>query len=152
MFLLSLRISRGLKSLVGTGDPRSTPDIHIQTHSRVQWFLGMVCFSEFTKLIRWWFHPYLLFSPFSPRSLGKWNPIWRAYFSKGLVQPPTSWWFQTSTKTRDSNHQITGAKSFVWELKVSIHPSHSHMSRDQNLGLFVVYRARGLYYPGLTRL
>ena len=28
---------------------------------------------------------------FHPRSLGKWFPIWRsAYFSNGLVQPPTS--------------------------------------------------------------
>ena len=26
---------------------------------------------------------------FSPRNLGKMNPFWRAYFSKGLVQPPT---------------------------------------------------------------
>ncbi len=27
---------------------------------------------------------------FSPRKLGKMNPFWRAYFSNGLVQPPTS--------------------------------------------------------------
>ena len=27
---------------------------------------------------------------FSPRKLGKMNPFWQAYFSKGLVQPPTS--------------------------------------------------------------
>ena len=26
-----------------------------------------------------------------PENLGKMNPIWRAYFSKGLVQPPTRW-------------------------------------------------------------
>ena len=26
---------------------------------------------------------------FSPRKLGKMNPFWRSYFSKGLVQPPT---------------------------------------------------------------
>ena len=26
---------------------------------------------------------------FSPRNLGKMNPFWRAYFSNGLVQPPT---------------------------------------------------------------
>ena len=31
--------------------------------------------------------PYLLFSP---QSLGKMNPIWRAYFSNGL-KPPTRW-------------------------------------------------------------
>ena len=35
---------------------------------------------------RWWQLKHVLFSP---RSLGKWNPIWRAYFSDGLVQPPT---------------------------------------------------------------
>ena len=27
---------------------------------------------------------------FHPECLGKMNPIWRAYFSDGLVQPPTS--------------------------------------------------------------
>ena len=27
---------------------------------------------------------------FSPRTLGKMNPFWRAYFAQGLVQPPTS--------------------------------------------------------------
>ena len=26
---------------------------------------------------------------FSPRKLGKMNPVWRSYFSHGLVQPPT---------------------------------------------------------------
>ena len=30
---------------------------------------------------------------FSPRKLGKMNPFWRSYFSKGLVQPPTRRWF-----------------------------------------------------------
>ena len=34
----------------------------------------------------WWFHSYFLFPP---RTLGKMNPFWRAYFSKGL-KPPTS--------------------------------------------------------------
>ena len=34
----------------------------------------------------WWQLKYVLFSP--PK-LGKMNPFWRAYFSKGLVQPPT---------------------------------------------------------------
>ena len=31
------------------------------------------------------------FLVFSPRKLGKMNPFWQAYFSKGLVQPPISW-------------------------------------------------------------
>ena len=35
----------------------------------------------------WW---QLQYFSFSPRKLGKMNPFWRAYFSKGLVQPPTS--------------------------------------------------------------
>ena len=35
----------------------------------------------------WWQLKYVLFSP---RKLGKMNPFWRAYFSKGLVQPPTT--------------------------------------------------------------
>ena len=33
----------------------------------------------------WWQLKYFLFSS---RKLGKMNPIWRAYFSNGLVQPP----------------------------------------------------------------
>ena len=36
----------------------------------------------------WWQLKYFL--EFSPRKLGKMNPIWRAYVSTGLVQPPTS--------------------------------------------------------------
>ena len=35
---------------------------------------------------RWWFHFLIDFHPY----LGKMNPIWRAYFSNGLVQPPPS--------------------------------------------------------------
>ena len=35
---------------------------------------------------RWWQLKYFLCSP---RTLGKMNPFWRAYFSNGLVQPPT---------------------------------------------------------------
>ena len=31
------------------------------------------------------------FLKFSPRKLGRNDPIWRAYFSNGLVQPPTRW-------------------------------------------------------------
>ena len=34
----------------------------------------------------WWQLKYFLFSP---QKLGKMNPFWRAYFSNGLVQPPT---------------------------------------------------------------
>ena len=36
---------------------------------------------------RWWQLKCFLSSP---RKLGKMNPFWRAYFSKGLVQPPSS--------------------------------------------------------------
>ena len=36
----------------------------------------------------WWFHFFLKFHP----CLGKMNPIWQAYFSDGLVQPPTRSW------------------------------------------------------------
>ena len=39
------------------------------------------------KFARWWQLKYFLFSS---RSLGKMNPFWRAYFSKGL-KPPTSY-------------------------------------------------------------
>ena len=34
----------------------------------------------------WWQLKYFLCSP---RTLGKMNPFWRAYFSNGLVQPPS---------------------------------------------------------------
>ena len=40
-------------------------------------------------LPRWW---QLKYGLCSPRKLGKMNPFWRAYFSNGLVQPPTSYW------------------------------------------------------------
>ena len=39
------------------------------------------------KYTGWWQLKHFLCSS---RSLGKMNPFWRAYFSKGLVQPPTS--------------------------------------------------------------
>ena len=35
---------------------------------------------------RWWQLKYFLFSPWK---LGKMNPVWRAYFSNGVVQPPS---------------------------------------------------------------
>ena len=41
----------------------------------------------------------------SPRTLGKMNPIWRAYFSGGLVQPPTSYkWGILGLEPTDPNH------------------------------------------------
>ena len=45
-------------------------------------------FCDWTKkaLTRWWFHPD--FWNFQPDVWGN-DPIWRTYFSKGLVQPPT---------------------------------------------------------------
>ena len=35
----------------------------------------------------WWFQVFLIFTPI----LGEWSNLTVAYFSKGLVQPPTSW-------------------------------------------------------------
>ena len=43
-------------------------------------FLGPKMFSRWWQLKDFFFNPYL----------GKMNPFWLAYFSKGLVQPPTS--------------------------------------------------------------
>ena len=37
-------------------------------------------------MTRWWFQPFFMFIP----TWGD-DPIWRAYFSNGLVQPPTRW-------------------------------------------------------------
>ena len=41
----------------------------------------------------WWFQIFFIFIPIWGN-----DPIWRAYFSDGLVQPPTRWHFP-STKT-----------------------------------------------------
>ena len=57
---------------------------HLSSCSKPWWF-------NFWKCL--WFGGGFKHFFFSPRSLGKWFPIWRAYFSDGLVQPPTSWWF-----------------------------------------------------------
>ena len=51
----------------------------------------MIAFpNPISNMTRWWQLKYFLFSP---RKLGKMNPFWRAYFSDGLVQPPTIWVF-----------------------------------------------------------
>ena len=42
------------------------------------------------SLTGWWFQIFLIFIPIPG---GMIHPIWRAYFSKGLVQPPTSFVF-----------------------------------------------------------
>ena len=41
----------------------------------------------------WWFQIFFMFTPIWGRF-----PFWRAYFSKGLVQPPTSKWLVQITK------------------------------------------------------
>ena len=43
------------------------------------------------KTLNTWFYRWWQLNLFlvSPRKLGKMNPFWRAYFSNGLVQPPT---------------------------------------------------------------
>ena len=45
-----------------------------------------MCLLRFESKSGWWFQRFL---EFSPQTLGKMNPIWRSYVSKGLVQPPT---------------------------------------------------------------
>ena len=56
------------------------------------------------KLSRWWFQRLL----FSPLSLGKWIQFdERAYFSKGLVQPPTGccgdvWQHKVTSRTKET--------------------------------------------------
>ena len=44
---------------------------------------GLCCLFHYT---RWWFQIFVYVHPY----LGKMIPIWRSYFSDGLVQPPTS--------------------------------------------------------------
>ena len=46
-----------------------------------------VCRLQSFSFLRWWQLKDFLFSS---RTLGNWFPFWRAYFSNGLVQPPTS--------------------------------------------------------------
>ena len=52
---------------------------------------------------RWWLFQ-RFFWTFSPRKFGK-IPIWRAYFSNGLVQPPTSynWRIHHMNRSRSGN-------------------------------------------------
>ena len=49
---------------------------------------GWLCF-----LSRWWVFQRFFLEFSHPEIWGKMNPIWRAYFSKGLVQPPTRYVF-----------------------------------------------------------
>ena len=49
----------------------------------------------------WWFE---LFFIFTPKTGGRWIHFWRAYFSKGLVQPPTS---ETSFHTTFCAEKVT---------------------------------------------
>ena len=56
--------------------------------------------------VRIWVVATQIFLEFSPRKLGKMNPFWRAYFSKGLVQSPT----------RDVKIFIFFASYFFWEV------------------------------------
>ena len=60
---------------------------------------GVKIFSMFSthSLTRWWQLKY--FWKISPRKLGKWSNLTCAYFSNGLVQPPTSWAFFSLTFT-----------------------------------------------------
>ena len=48
---------------------------------------------------RWWQLKYFLFSP---RNLGKMNPIWRAYFSKGLFNHQLVFFLSTFFVVRDT--------------------------------------------------
>ena len=50
------------------------------------WILREKVFLNFRYKTRWWQLKDFLCSP---RTLGKMNPVWRAYFSSWLVQPPT---------------------------------------------------------------
>ena len=49
---------------------------------------AMLAYRRGKRSSRWWW--FQIFLEFSPRKLGKRFPIWRSYFSIGLVQPPTS--------------------------------------------------------------
>ena len=50
---------------------------------------------QYDTLSRWWFQTFFIFTP----TWGN-DPIWRAYFSNGLVQPPTSYsiWYYTGSE------------------------------------------------------
>ena len=77
---------------------------HTHTHSQ-KMLMEALKFRDLQQLI-YFLGKYIIFSQgfisisykvvvsnifcFSPRKLGKMNPFWRAYFSDGLVQPPTS--------------------------------------------------------------
>ena len=59
-----------------------------KNQGRMVWCIGVALPWIFApSMTRWW---QLEYSLCSPRNLGEMNPIWRAYYSDGLVQPPTS--------------------------------------------------------------
>ena len=65
----------------------------------------------------WWFHIFSIL--FSPRRLGKMMPFWRRYFSKGLVQPPTSlqneWrWKKKTCVGFPGNHETWAQTTIAW--------------------------------------
>ena len=60
-------------------------------------FRGCILWLNKKALTRWWFHPD--FWNFQPDVWGN-DPIWRAYFSKGLVQPPTRLNFPNAFRVR----------------------------------------------------
>ena len=83
--LLTVEISRYVENMLGKKSPCFTNHLGNM----------FICFpstlnqstSTWKTLTRSWFQ---IFFYFHPETWGKMNPFWRAYFSKGLVQPPTS--------------------------------------------------------------
>ena len=64
--------------------PHYTPQVLIIFSRNTQWLLGKPSILG-KPPSRWWFQIFFIFTPTWTH-----DPIWRAYFSKGLVQPPTN--------------------------------------------------------------
>ena len=62
---------------------------------------------------RWWQLKYFLFSP---RNLGKMNPFWRAYFSKGL-KPPTCFFVRVVLSPSEDYNEGMGIVSRTVSVK-----------------------------------
>ena len=87
-----------------------------------------------------------IFLIFTPNKLGKMNPFWRAYFSKGLQPPTINFW-------REMGSFLQSSEKNPWKFngwKLHTPHTHTHKSSHKKLGTTWVflssrYQARGCF-------